>query len=128
MIEPPKATQFPKACITCGVWVYGGHSRCPKHRSKSWANRPTANRDRYGSDWARIRAQVLRRDRYRCQVRGPGCDGHGVEVDHIVSVADGGSNEASNLRAICVPCHRKRTGQQGHEGLKRATARRRQGR
>lgn len=27
------------------------------------------------------------------------------EVDHIVSLADGGSNEPSNLRALCRECH-----------------------
>lgn len=27
------------------------------------------------------------------------------EVDHIISLADGGSNDASNLRALCRDCH-----------------------
>lgn len=121
------ATQFPKACITCGIPVLGA-SRCPKHRGKAWANRPKRNHGAYSGDWPQIRAQVLRRDWYRCQIQGPGCDGHGVEADHIVAVSEGGSNDLDNLRSACVPCHRRRTGQQGHQAMKRAAAQRRQGR
>jgi 5-methylcytosine-specific restriction protein A len=68
---------------------------------------------------------VLERDRYRCQVKGPGCDGHGVEADHILSVSEGGDNSLENLRAICVPCHRSRTGRQGAIAKQRADQRRR---
>lgn len=30
-------------------------------------------------------------------------------VDHIVPLASGGGNEASNLRLLCLPCHRRLT-------------------
>lgn len=36
------------------------------------------------SSWQAIRVQVLKRDKYRCQVQGPGSDGRGCETDHIV--------------------------------------------
>ena len=32
------------------------------------------------------------------------------EIDHIVRYVDGGSNEADNLRRLCVTCHRSRGG------------------
>jgi 5-methylcytosine-specific restriction protein A len=105
-------------CITCGTLIPHGASRCPRHRGKAWVNRPKINQGTYSGDWPAIRARVLQRDRYRCQVQGPGCDGHGVEADHIVSVADGGNNDPTNLRAICVACHRRRTGQQGARAAK----------
>ena len=111
------------ACISCGRLIPHGTSRCQEHRGKAWANRPKTNQDRYSGDWPRIRDLVLKRDRYRCQVQGPGCDGRGVEADHILSVAAGGDNSLENLRAICVPCHRRRTGQQG---ARASNARRRQ--
>lgn len=31
------------------------------------------------------------------------------QADHIVPLAEGGSNELSNLRTLCVPCHKKAT-------------------
>lgn len=29
------------------------------------------------------------------------------EVDHIIAVKDGGTDDPSNLRLLCVPCHKK---------------------
>jgi 5-methylcytosine-specific restriction protein A len=35
--------------------------------------------------------------------------------DHIVPLAKGGSDEDSNIRCLCAPCHRVRTAEQfGH--------------
>lgn len=31
------------------------------------------------------------------------------EVDHVVPLAKGGSHDETNLRAVCIPCHRKAT-------------------
>lgn len=33
-----------------------------------------------------------------------------AEVDHIVPVADGGSNDKSNLRLLCLGCNRRKAG------------------
>lgn len=33
----------------------------------------------------------------------------GWEVDHIVAVEDGGTDDPANLRLMCSPCHRDRT-------------------
>lgn len=43
---------------------------------------------------------------YECPLKGTPFDEAGYEVDHIVGLADGGSNEASNLQALCLMCHR----------------------
>jgi 5-methylcytosine-specific restriction protein A len=65
-----------------------------------------------GDAWMRKRDRILRRDCGLCQ-----CDeckastmpllAH--QVDHIVELADGGSNEDANLRAINRECHRRKT-------------------
>lgn len=34
------------------------------------------------------------------------------EVDHIIALKDGGSNEIDNLRALCRPCHAKKTAEE----------------
>ena len=31
------------------------------------------------------------------------------ELDHIVPLHKGGSNDQDNLQALCVPCHRAKT-------------------
>ena len=53
----------------------------------------------------RIRREVLTRDKHRC--RAPGCGRtRFLEVHHIVTRQDGGSNQAENLMTLCGSCHR----------------------
>ncbi len=55
---------------------------------------------------ARLRAMVLERDGMACtrcgQVAGPGVTLH---VDHLVPVAQGGTNDESNLTTLCSECN-----------------------
>lgn len=59
----------------------------------------------------RIRAQVLERNGYTCQMCGIGAgewDGTRkarLHIGHIVDRAHGGSTELSNLRALCATCN-----------------------
>jgi len=43
---------------------------------------------------------------YSCPLSGTPFDEAGYEIDHIIPLADGGSNETSNLQALCLMCHR----------------------
>jgi 5-methylcytosine-specific restriction endonuclease McrA len=53
----------------------------------------------------RVRREVLARDQHRCQA--PGCGRtRFLEVHHIVSRQQGGSNTAENLMTLCGSCHR----------------------
>jgi len=53
----------------------------------------------------RVRREVLARDQHRCQA--PGCNRtRFLEVHHIVSRQQGGSNQAENLMTLCASCHR----------------------
>ncbi|WP_408639516.1 HNH endonuclease [Neoroseomonas rubea] len=55
----------------------------------------------------RVRWEVLQRDGNRCVVCGQGAsDGVTLEIDHIVPVSKGGSDEKSNLQILCAPCNR----------------------
>jgi 5-methylcytosine-specific restriction endonuclease McrA len=67
----------------------------------------------YGAGWRRARLACLRRCRWRCEIRLPGCQGAASEVDHIVPVAAGGTHDQANLRGACGACHAKVTAQQG---------------
>lgn len=53
-----------------------------------------------------IRVQILARDRYRCKMCGRTKDEVSLEVDHIVPVADGGTDELNNLATLCRDCNR----------------------
>lgn len=88
-------------------WI---HKRCEEEiarwQARGWfprdpniiGLRPSIN------EWKEIRVRILARDRYRCAY----CltVGGALEVDHIVPVSRGGSNNDDNLTAACKPCNR----------------------
>ncbi len=39
-----------------------------------------------------------------------------TEVDHIVNVESGGTDDDSNLEAICSPCHKAKTAREAQAG------------
>ena len=49
-------------------------------------------------------------------------------VDHVVPLADGGSNDAANLQPLCVQCHHAKTAREHRERgqLRRAQGKRSQ--
>ena len=52
-----------------------------------------------------IRVQVLARDDYRYKMCGRTKDEVQLEVDHIIPVSDGGTDELSNLATLCRDCN-----------------------
>ncbi|RJS47429.1 HNH endonuclease [Nocardioides cavernaquae] len=54
----------------------------------------------------RLRADILRRDGYRCRMCGTSAQ-HGavLHVDHIVAVSRGGQTVSENLQALCQACN-----------------------
>jgi 5-methylcytosine-specific restriction protein A len=88
----------------------------PRARAPDVA-RPNAHQRGYCSaGWKAARREVLLRDAYQCQMCGACVSGRRAHVDHIVPKREGGSDEVSNLRTLCVSCHSK------HEGWKAANA------
>jgi 5-methylcytosine-specific restriction protein A len=77
-----------------------------------WNHGGKSRQDRgYGAAWDRLRKQILERDKYLCQVclKDHGRVRPAREVDHALGKAKGGTDDPSNLRAICVPCHRDKS-------------------
>lgn len=67
----------------------------------------------FGEDMTARRKEVYGRDGGRCMlIASPRCRGfaswNNGEMDHVVSRGKGGSDDASNLRWSCGPCHRFR--------------------
>lgn len=53
----------------------------------------------------RLRFEILKRDGFRCRYCGATPDQRLLHVDHVVPVAEGGTNDALNLVASCQPCN-----------------------
>lgn len=76
------------------------------------ANPKQDDKRMHGRPWARLRAQVLERDRFLCQCTE--CKKHGYvrpadEVDHVVPLSLGGTNALANLQAINRECHARKS-------------------
>ena len=63
-----------------------------------------------GRPWMRIRDRVMRRDCGLCQqCKREGRLQMAEQVDHKGEHADGGSDDDSNLEALCGDCHKVKT-------------------
>jgi len=51
----------------------------------------------------KVKWSILRRDGFRCQACG--AEDRPLHVDHIVARANGGTNDESNLQALCDKCN-----------------------
>lgn len=54
----------------------------------------------------KLRHEVFMRDGYRCRECGASKDETSLEIDHIVPVARGGTNDIDNLQTLCRECNR----------------------
>jgi len=94
--------------------------------ARKWDGKGSRHSRGYGVAWDRIRKQVLKRDNYLCQEcmrQGkltPLCvKPYDHAVDHIISKANGGTDDMSNLESLCAdPCHKAKTARD--EGWNRA--------
>lgn len=110
----PSLPRAPKLCAypTCGEIVPNGQRHCRDHKREPWKTAaPTASASAINRPgWKKLRAAVLKRDRHQCQIRGSRCTTIATQVDHVVEVADGGTDDMSNLQSCCTPCHLTKTG------------------
>lgn len=59
---------------------------------------------RGGRPWRRLKAKIHLRDKYTCQCCGVVT--MELELDHIINVAQGGTDDESNLQSLCPECHK----------------------
>jgi len=66
-----------------------------------WAHRRTSSEPISGT----IRYEVLKNAKSRCELCGVSAQVRALEVDHILPRNHGGSNDISNLQALCYSCN-----------------------
>lgn len=71
-----------------------------------------------------VRKQIMDRDNWQCQIKGPNCLGVATEADHRINHASGGSDDASNGQAVCKPCHDAKTRQERFRGQEKRSRKR----
>ena len=55
-----------------------------------------------------VRKYVLQRNNYQCQSCGKKNTEAKLNIDHIVPLATGGSNDISNLQVLCSQCNQSK--------------------
>lgn len=69
--------------------------------NKPWAHRKKSS----GYVPGTLRYEVLKRARFRCELCGISAEEKALEVDHILPRNKGGSDDISNLQALCYSCN-----------------------
>lgn len=96
----------PTPCAQPGCPRLTKTRRCAEHARELERTRGTPSQRGYDRSWRRLRLIVLNAHPY-CQ--WPGCFVPATEVDHVVPKRMGGSDELSNLQALCKPHHSTKT-------------------
>ena len=106
------AKKAPSWCMKCRCIHVGG---CPN--APVWQKQVHKRSGRGGRPWRRKRERIFERDSFLCQIHLRRGDLVAVELsgdnagvcDHIISIADGGSDDDENLQTICKSCDRLKT-------------------
>jgi len=72
-------------------------------------------------NWALLRRRVLRRDGGVCQI----CGAPANHVDHIVPAIEGGTDDETNLQALCSLHHNRKTAREANRHNPMAQSRKR---
>lgn len=109
LVEDVGMSAVLRACAVCAKPSAKGY--CSEHEPKPWASSKRKSRlTLSGSKEQARRKRVLARYLDTCHVCGKrGAD----QVDHVVPLAEGGSDDELNLAPIhSEPCHREKTAEE----------------
>lgn len=116
----PRRVGRPCAAPGCPA-VVRGSAYCAEHQRKkrvggdAAAARPrrlSPSRRGYDSNWQRLRLMVLAERPLCVECERWGRVAAATEVDHIVPLSEGGTNERENLQPLCHECHSRKTAAQ----------------
>lgn len=80
------------------------HTFIQKRKLAVWEHRFLADGYIPGS----LRYDILRRAKGRCECCGISAEERALDIDHIVPRKQGGSDDVSNLQALCYQCNRQK--------------------
>jgi hypothetical protein len=101
----------PRICpeIGCSNLVPAGAKRCEEHYTP-WAGKSFDPRRSDTAAHRRLKAQVLQRANFACEIADVGCLGTATEVDRVDRTL---GYTLENTAACCHSCHAKKTGREG---------------
>jgi len=63
-----------------------------------------------GNGYMALRWEIFERDKFTCQYCGQYAPNVPLEVDHVIPVEDGGTDDLFNLKTSCYACNRGKSG------------------
>jgi 5-methylcytosine-specific restriction endonuclease McrA len=105
---PGDAEQFARVLVDVGLLDWDGEELRCHDWSDHVRTRPqiTALRKEWERLAPRLRGEIFERDGYRCQICGG--DSGPFEIDHVLPLARGGTNDLDNLQTTCFSCNRSK--------------------
>ena len=98
--------------IDCPELIHGKDRYCPQHLHERQqavdSNRPPAAQRGYDAEWQQIRTAYLKAHPW-CVY----CGRKANEVDHVIPILDGGTDDWDNLRSMCKHHHSQHTAKEG---------------
>lgn len=86
-------------------------------QDKPWQKTALSAKRKTGRAGVADRERIRQRDKWICQECGQITPD--LHVDHIVPLAEGGTDTDSNKRCLCIPCHDRKTAIESARGAGR---------
>lgn len=114
---------MPRAAKACSHGNCPELQPCPIHSKEAWAGSTRRQRLRKpsGHRQSKLRRFVLHRDDHRCHICGEQFDPEQLVNDHVEPVAEGGSDDVTNMAPCCTGigtnrCHERKTQEEARRG------------
>lgn len=111
----------PKPCTHpgCGVLVRDGTGRCARHPRPAWAQKPVATKRITGRRLQAMRASLFQRNPLCVECQRLGRVTLATQRDHIVPLAEGGTDDEGNEQGLCYACHEVKSAAESLRGRMR---------
>lgn len=99
-------TAAPRPCtISCCRSLAVSAGRCADHQRDPWLRKPEATKRITGRRLQAMRAALFERNPLCVECEKAGRVALATQRDHVIPLAEGGPDDASNEQGLCHDCH-----------------------
>jgi 5-methylcytosine-specific restriction protein A len=83
--------------------------RCEFHKKPKWFKRDESPNRLRGRKLQALRASIFRTNPLCAECERQGFVSQSQELDHIIPLFEGGTNQRENMQGLCKACHKLKT-------------------